>query len=101
VIKSHGYKYINTLLSQFRKTSSDVMKPPCEIIVGKILPSIRAAIVKSLIEDYNMKQTEISVILGISQSAVSQYYTSARAVDDSPLSLFPEIIKYSTKRIFH
>ena len=42
-----------------------------------------------------MKQTEISVILGISQSAVSQYYTSARAVDDSPLSLFPEIIKYS------
>ena len=42
-----------------------------------------------------MKQTEISGILGISQSAVSQYYTSARAADDSPLSLFPEIIKYS------
>ena len=71
------------------------MKPPCEIIVGKILPSIRAAIVKSLIEDYNMKQTQIAKILGISQSAVSQYYTSARAVDDSPLSLFPDIIQYS------
>ena len=78
------------------------MKPPCELIVSKILPSIRAAIVKLLIEDHNMKQTEISKILGISQSAVSQYYTSARAADESTLVLFPEIEKYAkvvTKKI--
>ncbi|MCK5560412.1 MAG: ArsR family transcriptional regulator [Thermoplasmata archaeon] len=71
------------------------MKPPCELIVSKILPSIRAAIVKQLIEDHNMKQTQISTILGISQSAVSQYYTSARAADESALALFPEIVKYA------
>lgn len=71
------------------------MKPPCEMIVTKVLPSIRAAIVKVLIEDYNMKQTEISEVLGISQSAVSQYYTSSRAGDERLYSVFPEITKYA------
>ena len=71
------------------------MKPPCEMIVTKVLPSIRAAIVKELLENYNMKQTDISEILGISQSAVSQYYTSTRAGDDSLYSIFPEITNYA------
>ena len=71
------------------------MKPPCEMIVTKVLPSIRAAIVKVLLDDYNMKQTDISELLGISQSAVSQYYTSARAGDDRLYSVFPEISKYA------
>ena len=73
------------------------MKPPCEMIVTKVLPSIRAAIVKVLIEDHNMKQTEISERLGISQSAVSQYYTSARAGDENMYSVFPEISNYAKK----
>ena len=73
------------------------MKPPCEMIVTKVLPSIRAAIVKVLIEDHNMKQTEISELLGISQSAVSQYYTSTRAGDENLYSIFPEISKYAKK----
>lgn len=71
------------------------MKPPCEVIVSRVLPSIRSAIVKILLEDYQMKQTNISEVLGISQSAVSQYYTSSRAADKSLLSLFPEITEYS------
>ena len=71
------------------------MKPPCELVVGKLLPSIRSAIVKVLIEDYHMKQQEISNILGISQSAVSQYYTSTRAADKGILKTFPEITKYA------
>jgi predicted transcriptional regulator len=71
------------------------MKPPCELIVGKILPSIRAAIVKILIEEYRLKQTEIAGLLGISQSAVSQYYTSTRGADHRFLLLFPEILKYA------
>jgi predicted transcriptional regulator len=71
------------------------MKPPCELIVEKLLPSLRAAIVKFLIEDYKMKQTEISEKLGISQSAVSQYYTSARASDEKFVSEFPEIPEYA------
>jgi predicted transcriptional regulator len=71
------------------------MKPPCELIVTRVLPTIRAAIVKTLIEDYKMKQLEISKLLGISQSAVSQYYTSARAVDKNLIKTFPEIEKYA------
>ncbi|UCH88611.1 MAG: ArsR family transcriptional regulator, partial [Thermoplasmata archaeon] len=71
------------------------MKPPCEIIVTKILPSLRAAIVKVLIEEYHMKQTEISEILGISQSAISQYITSTRGADEKFYSLFPEISTYA------
>ena len=71
------------------------MKPPCELIVGKILPSIRAAIVKILIEDFNLKQIKIADILGISQSAVSQYYTSTRAADERFIDLFPEIKEYA------
>jgi hypothetical protein len=71
------------------------MKPPCELVVSKVLPSIRAAIVKVLIDDYKMKQTEVSEILGITQSSVSQYITSARAGDDRLYDLFPEIRKYA------
>jgi len=63
--------------------------------LGKILPSIRAAIVKILIEEYRLKQTENAGLLGISQSAVSQYYTSTRGADDRFLLLFPEILKYA------
>ena len=73
------------------------MKPPCEVIVNKVLPTIRAAIVKELIDEYKMKQLEISKILGISQSAISQYYTSARAGDKNAYNSFPEIVKYAKK----
>lgn len=71
------------------------MKPPCEIIVKKLLPSLRANIVKVLINDYKMKQTEISAILGITQSAVSQYITSTRGDDVRFYTLFPEIQTYA------
>ena len=71
------------------------MKPPCELVVSKVLPGIRAAIVKVLIEDYNMKQTEVSDILGISQSAISQYITSIRGGDERIYELFPEIREYA------
>ena len=73
-----------------------VMKPPCEMIVKKVLPSIRAAIVKAMREEYNMKQTAIAEILGISQSAVSQYYSSTRATDHRFSVAFPEIMEYAS-----
>jgi predicted transcriptional regulator len=73
------------------------MKPPCELIVTKMLPSFRSAIVKALIEEHSMKQMEIAEMLGLSQSAVSQYITSARASDDRFISTFPEITEYARK----
>ncbi len=71
------------------------MKPPCELVVSKILPSIRAAIVRILVNEHKMKQTEISAILGITQSAISQYTTSTRAADEYLYRLFPEIEEYA------
>ena len=74
-----------------------IMKPLCELVVGKILPTIRAAIVKVLIEEYKMKQADIANILGISQGSISLYVTSTRAKNDEVLELFPEISKYANE----
>ncbi|MFA5772269.1 MAG: transcriptional regulator [Thermoplasmata archaeon] len=80
------------------------MKPPCEIIVNKVLPSIRAAIVKTLINDYTMKQTEVAELLGITQGAVSLYYSTTRGGDEKLVEMFPEIQSYAkdiAKKIFN
>ncbi|MEM2933516.1 MAG: thiamine-phosphate synthase family protein [Methanocellales archaeon] len=47
------------------------MKPPCEIVTKKLLPSIRALIVKEL--SINYTQAEIANLLNISQPAVNYY----------------------------
>lgn len=67
------------------------MKPPCEIVVTKMLPHIRASIVKTLIFDYNMKQIDVAKALGITQASVSQYLSSTRGGDLEFKSLFPEL----------
>lgn len=54
------------------------MKPPCEIVVKRILPAIRSILVKDLTEKYELGQTEIAEKLGVTQPAVSQYLGSAR-----------------------
>jgi predicted transcriptional regulator len=51
---------------------------PCEMAVKSIVPSIRAMVAKELNESYNMKQDDIACILGITQSAVSQYLNNVR-----------------------
>jgi hypothetical protein len=40
------------------------MKPPCEVIVRKILPTLRASLVKVLVNE-GMQQKEVASILGI------------------------------------
>ena len=51
---------------------------PCEFVVKKILPAIRAAIVKELYETYNLKQQMIAKKLGITQPSVSLYLSGDR-----------------------
>ena len=51
---------------------------PCEMAVKSVVPSIRAMVAKELTESYNMKQGDIAGILGITQSAVSQYLNHVR-----------------------
>lgn len=58
------------------------MRPPCEIVVKKVLPAIRSTLVKDLSERHELSQTEIADKLGITQPAVSQYLGSARGDTD-------------------
>ena len=51
---------------------------PCEMAVKSVVPSIRAMVAKELTESHNMKQENVAGILGITQSAVSQYLNHVR-----------------------
>ncbi len=53
------------------------MKPPCEVIVWYVIPTIRAELAKELVR-LGMSQKDIAERLGITQSAVSQYIKDKR-----------------------
>ncbi len=54
------------------------MSLPCELAVRSAVPAIRALIARKLSITYQMKQEDIAFLLGITQSAVSQYMRNAR-----------------------
>ncbi|WP_455644766.1 transcriptional regulator [Methanosphaera sp.] len=62
------------------------MKPPCEIVVWYVIPSIRSKLAKELLK-LGMKQKEISELLDITQPAVSQYISDKRGheLDFNPI----------------
>lgn len=76
---------------------ADLMKTPCELVVGKIMPSMRAAVVKELSGKYRMKQAEIARKLGITQASVSQYLSSTRAGNTKMVEDFPKIKEYASE----
>ncbi|MEM2976001.1 MAG: helix-turn-helix domain-containing protein [Candidatus Bathyarchaeia archaeon] len=51
---------------------------PCEIAVKSVIPAIKAAIAKELVETYGLNQNQVAEALGISQSAVSKYTRHVR-----------------------
>jgi len=71
------------------------MKTPCELVVGKILPALRASVVRELSTKYHMKQSEIAKKLGITQASVSQYLSSTRAGGTKMIDAFPKIRVYA------
>lgn len=71
------------------------MKTPCELVVGRILPSLRATVVKELSRKHGMKQSEIAKKLGITQASVSQYLNSTRGGDARMIEQFPKILEYA------
>ncbi|MFQ6012677.1 MAG: transcriptional regulator [Thermoplasmata archaeon] len=71
--------------------SGGPMLQPYEIVVHKILPTIRARLARLLLEEYGMKQVEVADHLGVTQATVSHYNTHARGYDDGVLTLFPEL----------
>jgi len=72
------------------------MRPPCEIVVWYVIPTIRSELAKELL-NRGMKQKEISVLLDITQPAVSQYISDKRGhgikFNDETQSLIREFAK--------
>ncbi len=46
---------------------------PCEIAVQTVLPAIRSLMARTIVEKHGMKEKQVAMILGLSQSAISRY----------------------------
>ncbi len=75
-------------------TWQTLMMQPSELLVAKLLPTIRARLAQVLLENYKMKQIEVAKALGITQAAVSHYNTRARGLDQDIVRRFPEIDEF-------
>lgn len=71
-------------------------KQPCERIVAEILPTIRAKLALTILEEYGLSQIKTAELLGVTQAAVSQYTTGRRG-DENALMEFPDIEAKITK----
>jgi predicted transcriptional regulator len=83
--RAHIKIYRVTKISRYINASSkilggrhDAMPLPCELAVKSIVPAVRALVAKELRQGYGMKQNDIARLLGVTQSAVSQYARNAR-----------------------
>jgi len=73
------------------------MKTPCEIIVVRILPHIRAMVAIDLKDNYHLKGKEIARLVGTTEAAVSQYLHGTRGVNPSFFRQFPEIPAFAAE----
>lgn len=71
--------------------SQGALLQPYELVVQKILPTLRARLARSLLEEHHLKQVDVAERLGVTQAAVSHYHTHTRGEDQTILELFPEI----------
>jgi uncharacterized protein len=67
---------------------------PQEIEVWYVLPALRRELAKLFISRYHLSQKEAATILGLTESAISQYIKSKRAHE---LSFSEEDLKYIEK----
>ena len=54
-----------------------LMLLPAEIESKTLIPALRAILAKKLAEDHNIREDEISKMLGVTQAAVSNYIKSS------------------------
>ncbi len=66
------------------------MLVPCEVAVKTVSPAIRALLAKTLMQQYQMKETQVAQALGVTQSAVSKYSKNVRGTT-IPIEDIPEI----------
>ncbi|HEV2192416.1 MAG TPA: helix-turn-helix domain-containing protein [Nitrosopumilaceae archaeon] len=51
---------------------------PAEIETKTLIPAIRAILAKKLIEEHNIREEEVSKLLGVTQAAISNYVRGTR-----------------------
>lgn len=57
----------------------------CEIVVGEVLPALRALITNELMKNYNLTQQQVANKLGLTQPAISQYMKYLRGENGKKL----------------
>ena len=63
---------------------------PAEIESKTLIPALRAILAKKLAEDHNIREDEISKMLGVTQAAVSNYIRGTRGDPSLIAKLFAE-----------
>ncbi|MEM3056899.1 MAG: transcriptional regulator, partial [Candidatus Bathyarchaeia archaeon] len=54
------------------------MKPPYVVVVQYLLPALRVAVSKKLIETYGMRRTEAAEKMDLKPAAITQYLKRSR-----------------------
>jgi predicted transcriptional regulator len=80
------------------------MKTPCEVVVWYVLPTIRRELAKELVQQYDIKQSKVAKMFGVTDAAISQYLKNKRGgssiIETSEhYDLFEDEIKESAKRL--
>ena len=67
---------METLNSYFH--TSEIMLLPAEIESKTLIPALRAILAKKLAEEHDIREDEISKMLGVTQAAISNYIRGTR-----------------------
>lgn len=67
------------------------MKQPLELISERILPTLRGLVVRELLDDHDMTQTEVAEAMGLTQAAVSHYHNASRGRDPEVVDRIPQL----------
>jgi hypothetical protein len=73
------------------------MRPPCEIVVKRLLPLLRALVAQELMNVYGWTQSQTARKLGVTQPAVSSYLSLLESEDTSRFDM--EDLRSLAKRI--
>src|SRR5207245_9459429 len=65
------------------------MLQPQELVVARLLPTIRARLARELLHTYKKKQVDVARSVGLTQAAVGHYHTQGRGLERELLRRFP------------
>jgi predicted transcriptional regulator len=65
-------------LAVFKRNRCLIVKPPCMIVVQYVLPTLRALVMKDLIEEHGMRKIDVSKRMELTPAAITQYIKGDR-----------------------